>query len=123
MAGRLTAEIVALLEHLLEHVAVTDRRAHHADALPFEEAFQPEIGHHGGDDAGLGETAVVLPALRDHREQETELGLEAKTLFMSGYPDGAIASHGMLEPGVAYLAKPFTTEAVTRRVREVLEAR
>ena len=46
-----------------------------------------------------------------------------RVLYMSGYPDGAIASHGMLEPGVAYLAKPFTTDAVTRRVREVLEAR
>ena len=45
-----------------------------------------------------------------------------RVLYMSGYPDGAIASHGMLEHGVAYLAKPFTTEAITRKVREVLDA-
>src|SRR5882757_223558 len=69
MARRLAAEIVALLQHLLEHVAVADRRAHHADALAFEEAFEPEIGHHGGDDTGLGETAVFLPALRDHSQK------------------------------------------------------
>ena len=37
--------------------------------VAFEEALQPEIGHHGGDDAGLGEAAVFLPALRDHRQQ------------------------------------------------------
>ena len=37
--------------------------------VAFEEALQPEIRHHGGDDAGLGEPAVFLPALRDHREQ------------------------------------------------------
>jgi len=43
-----------------------------------------------------------------------------RVLFMSGYPDGAIANHGMLESGAAYLAKPFTTEAIVRKVREVL---
>jgi PAS domain S-box-containing protein len=45
-----------------------------------------------------------------------------RVLYMSGYPDGAIASHGMLAPGVSYLAKPFTTDAIVRKVREVLEA-
>ena len=45
-----------------------------------------------------------------------------RVLFMSGYPDSAIVNHGMLEAGVAYLAKPFTTEAVTRKVSEVLKA-
>ncbi|MGH7529535.1 MAG: response regulator [Gemmatimonadales bacterium] len=44
-----------------------------------------------------------------------------KVLFMSGYPDGAIVHHGMLEPGVAYLPKPFTTEGVARKIREVLD--
>ncbi len=45
-----------------------------------------------------------------------------RVLYMSGYPDGAMTNHGILEEGVHYLAKPFTTEAVTRKVREVLEA-
>jgi DNA-binding response OmpR family regulator len=40
---------------------------------------------------------------------------------MSGYPDGAIAHHGILDAGVAYLPKPFTTDAVARRVREILD--
>jgi two-component system cell cycle sensor histidine kinase/response regulator CckA len=44
-----------------------------------------------------------------------------RVLFMSGYPDGAIVHHGMLDPGVAYLPKPFTTEAVARKIREVLD--
>jgi len=48
---------------------------------------------------------------------------DLRVLFMSGYPDGAITNQGMLERGVAYLAKPFTTEAIARKVRDVLGAR
>jgi len=44
-----------------------------------------------------------------------------RVLFMSGYPDGAMGQHGLLDQGVSYLAKPFTTEAVARKVREVLD--
>jgi len=45
-----------------------------------------------------------------------------RVLFMSGYPDGAIGNQGVLDHGVAYLAKPFSTEAIIRKVREVLKA-
>ena len=44
-----------------------------------------------------------------------------KVLFMSGYTDGAIAHHGVLEPGVAFVQKPFTPAVVSRRIRELLE--
>jgi two-component system cell cycle sensor histidine kinase/response regulator CckA len=45
----------------------------------------------------------------------------AKVLYMSGYMGDAIARHGMLEAGVAYLQKPFTIESLTQKVREVLD--
>jgi PAS domain S-box-containing protein len=67
-------------------------------------------------------TDVVMPDTNGRKLAETlrasRPGL--KTLYMSGYPDGAIANQGLLEPGVAYLAKPFTTDAIARKVREVL---
>ncbi|MGH9392817.1 MAG: PAS domain S-box protein, partial [Terriglobales bacterium] len=44
-----------------------------------------------------------------------------EVLFISGYPDQAIAHHRELEPGLAFLQKPFTPEALTRRVRDVLD--
>jgi FixJ family two-component response regulator len=44
-----------------------------------------------------------------------------KVMYISGYSDDAIAQHGVLAPGVTLLAKPFTRDALTRKVREVLD--
>ena len=41
---------------------------------------------------------------------------------MSGYTDNVIADGGMLEPGIAFLQKPFTPAALAQKIREVLEA-
>jgi DNA-binding NtrC family response regulator len=46
---------------------------------------------------------------------------DMKVLYMSGYTDGSIAHHGVLEPGVAYLPKPFTIDSLTGKVRAVLD--
>jgi PAS domain S-box-containing protein len=43
-----------------------------------------------------------------------------KVLYMSGYTDDAITANGVLEVGVAFLAKPFAPEVLARKVREVL---
>jgi FixJ family two-component response regulator len=47
---------------------------------------------------------------------------ELKVLFISGYTDNAMAPHGILEPGEQFLQKPFTPEALARKVREILDA-
>jgi two-component system cell cycle sensor histidine kinase/response regulator CckA len=48
---------------------------------------------------------------------------EMKILCMSGYTDDSIVRHGVLEAHLAFLQKPFTPEALSTRVREVLDAR
>jgi CheY-like chemotaxis protein len=45
-----------------------------------------------------------------------------KVLFISGYTNEAIAHHGVLEPGLFLLQKPFTPNILQQKVREVLEA-
>jgi signal transduction histidine kinase len=46
---------------------------------------------------------------------------DLKVIYMSGYTDAAISHHGVLDPGTEFIAKPFTEEAIRRKVREVLD--
>ena len=48
---------------------------------------------------------------------------DLKVVFMSGYTDEAIDQHGVLNPGVAFVQKPFTAESLDRKLREVLAHR
>ena len=47
---------------------------------------------------------------------------EMKVLYMSGHATDTIVHRGVLEPGIGLLQKPFTPDALTRKVREVLTA-
>jgi CheY-like chemotaxis protein len=46
---------------------------------------------------------------------------DVRVIFMSGYTADAITQHGRLNPGVAFLHKPFTSEGLGRKIREVLD--
>ena len=86
-----------------------------------QEAVQTAAQHAGPIDLLL--TDVVMPGMsgRVVADRLAASRPETKVLFMSGYTDGAIAHHGVLEPGMAYLAKPFTVGTLSARVREVLD--
>ncbi len=45
---------------------------------------------------------------------------EMKVLYVSGYTNDTVFHHGVLEPGLAFLQKPFSARTLARRVGEVL---
>jgi len=68
-------------------------------------------------------TDVVMPGMSG-RELATKLSHvrpETRVIFMSGYTDEAVTRHGVLQPGSTYVQKPFTPDAIARKVREVLD--
>src|SRR5437879_3313909 len=66
---------------------------------------------------------VVMPGRNGGRlaTRLADLRPDARVIFMSGYTDDAVTRHGVLEPGSAYVQKPFTPDAIARKVREVLD--
>jgi two-component system cell cycle sensor histidine kinase/response regulator CckA len=70
-------------------------------------------------------TDVVMPGMQG-RELAQALAAEhsgLRVLYMSGYTDDAVIRNGVLEAGTPFLQKPFTTEALVLKVREVLDRR
>ena len=44
-----------------------------------------------------------------------------RVVFMSGYTDDAIGRHGVLRRGTHFLAKPFSADDLSRKIRDVLD--
>ena len=68
-------------------------------------------------------TDVIMPGMSgpDLALELAKTRPETKVLYLSGYADESIVHHGVLEPGVAFLQKPFTADALARGLREILE--
>jgi two-component system, cell cycle sensor histidine kinase and response regulator CckA len=70
-------------------------------------------------------TDVIMPGLtgRQAAERIKVARSEVQILFISGYVGDALARHGVFEPQARFLSKPFTADALLRKVREVLDGR
>jgi len=68
-------------------------------------------------------TDVIMPGMngRALAQRLSELRPDLRVVYMSGYTEEAITRHGVLEPGLTYVQKPFTPEGLARKVREVLD--
>ena len=94
------------------------------DVLEAKGAYDAlEIGGRHKKHIHLLLTDVVMPQVsgRELAEHLAPLHPETKVLYMSGYADHAVVHHGLLEPGTVFLQKPFTPDALARKVREVLD--
>jgi two-component system cell cycle sensor histidine kinase/response regulator CckA len=68
-------------------------------------------------------TDVVMPRMggKELADRLKTLRPNLEVLFISGFPDEAIAHHGILDSGVVLLQKPFSPAALAQKVREVLD--
>ena len=70
-------------------------------------------------------TDVVLPDVNGRvlAAGIRRLRPDITVLFTSGYTGSVLEGHGVLEPGIEFLAKPYSSQALASRVRELLDGR
>lgn len=68
-------------------------------------------------------TDVVMPGASgpELTRQLVEQRPGLKVVYMSGYTEDAIVHHGVIDPGITFLHKPFTADGLGRKIREVLD--
>ena len=68
-------------------------------------------------------TDMVMPKMggRELAHHLSPQRPEMRILYMSGYTEEAITRDGVLDPGTAFLEKPFTPDSLARKVRELLD--
>jgi signal transduction histidine kinase len=69
-------------------------------------------------------TDVVMPGASGATlaKQLMERRPAVKVIYMSGYTEDVITQHGVLQPGIAFLHKPFTSDTLGQKIRDVLDA-
>lgn len=110
------AAVRAITQHVLQRQGYTVLQA------PDGEAALLVAAKHDGR-IHLLLTDVVMPNLGGRLVAERLLRVrpDLRVLYMSGYTDDSIVHHGVLDAGVAYVQKPFTPDALLRKVRDVLD--
>jgi PAS domain S-box-containing protein len=69
-------------------------------------------------------TDVIMPGMngRELAQRIAAIRPGTKVLYMSGYTENVIGHDGTLAAGISLLQKPFTLQALNRKVREVLDS-
>lgn len=106
----LTAQMLRRLGHTVLSVAIPE------DALRLAGSYAGVLD--------LLITDVVMPGLngRDLADRLSAQRPTMQVLFISGYTADVIASNGVLEKGVHFLQKPYTTADLAAKIRDVVRA-
>jgi PAS domain S-box-containing protein len=91
------------------------------EASDGEAALELSQTHGGEIDLLLSD--VVMPRMggRELREQLAVSHPNTRVIFTSGYTDDAVVRHGVYQSDCDFLQKPYTVNALLRKVREVLD--
>ena len=83
------------------------------------------VAAHYGGPIHLLLTDVVMPAMSgaDLARELLRIRPDVRVLYASGYGESVIVSHGVLEPEVDLIQKPFTPERLLQKIRDVLDRR
>ena len=67
-------------------------------------------------------TDVIMPKMsgKELADRLTYLRPDMRVLFVSGYPENQLSSHGVTSSELAFLSKPFSPESLLAKVRELL---
>ena len=70
-------------------------------------------------------TDVVMPGIggRELAKKLLTLRPGVSVLYLSGYTEDTVVTHGTIGPATAFLQKPFTLQNLAKKVREVLRSR
>lgn len=85
------------------------------------EALELAAAHEGAIDLLVSD--VIMPGMlgKDLAERLSEVRPDTRVLYMSGYAQPVLHTHGTLDPGVALLEKPFTANDLLTAVRRRLD--
>ncbi|SHO49280.1 hybrid sensor histidine kinase/response regulator [Desulfopila aestuarii] len=77
-----------------------------------------------GKEYSLILTDVIMPGINGKMlaDEIERRKLNKKILFMSGYTGETISKYGILQPGVEFIQKPFSSSQLVRKVRTILDS-
>lgn len=124
-AGLRGTEVVLVVEDEAALRALTERVLRRYGysvllAANGEEAQRVCMEHQGPIQIALMDVVMPGKSGRVVGEWITQFRPETRIIYVSGYTDDAIAHHGVLRPGITFLQKPFSPDALVSKIRETL---
>ncbi len=104
---------------VLVRSVLTQRGYRVIEAAGPAEALRAVQGHAESIDLVISD--VVMPGMTGPELVE-RLPAGLRVLFMSGYSEPDVRQKGLMRPGAAFVEKPFTPDALAKRVRALLDA-
>jgi signal transduction histidine kinase/CheY-like chemotaxis protein len=120
-------ETILLVEDessILELITIMLRRQGYTVLAANSPAEALRLGHQHAGNIDLLLSDVVMPEMngRDLAKRLQAIIPNVKRLFMSGYTADVIAHHSVIDEGVNFIQKPFSTKELAAKVREVLDS-